>query len=252
MAKIFLSVPVMDRPELGFIQSMQSACMNSKHQVFTVFHKQDSLISRARNIHISKFLYEYTDMDYFVSLDSDIEIVNQYKTNNIFDKLVAHNLDFVGGLYPSKNPKEKICSSTPIHPEHRSPAFDSGLIEMRWLSSGCWCLSRKAAEKMEEKYRAELQYDGDGLVAGDKMMGLYIPMLIKRTEGEKTFRKYLSEDWSFCERWKNIGGEIWADTSIVLKHIGQYPYTLWDVKVVKEAKSNPPPAGYDLEFPENG
>jgi hypothetical protein len=61
------------------------------------------------------------------------------------------------------------------------------------------------------------------------------------------FRKYISEDWSCCERWKAIGGKIYADTSLALRHIGSYNYNLWELDVVKTQKPNLPPAGFDLE-----
>jgi hypothetical protein len=56
-----------------------------------------------------------------------------------------------------------------------------------------------------------------------------------------------------CERWKDIGGKIYADTGIVLKHVGEHDYTLWDVDVVRTKNStnqqstlSMPTAGFDL------
>ena len=31
---------------------------------------------------------------------------------------------------------------------------------------------------------------------------------------------YLSEDYTFCRRWRDIGGEIWLDTQGSLIHVG--------------------------------
>ena len=31
---------------------------------------------------------------------------------------------------------------------------------------------------------------------------------------------YLSEDFAFCKRWTDIGGEIWADIESSLDHVG--------------------------------
>jgi hypothetical protein len=31
---------------------------------------------------------------------------------------------------------------------------------------------------------------------------------------------YLSEDFAFCKRWTDIGGEIWADIQSSLDHVG--------------------------------
>lgn len=235
MANIFVSVPILDRPELKMIQSLYQAALSTKnHRARMYFNENDSLISRVRNVHISEFLNTYKECEYFISLDSDIEILNSYTDNNIFDKLVAHDKDFVGGLYALKQTKTKpLCSSIPLKYPRDSIPFDiplnNGLIEMRWLSSGCWCLKRSAVEKMVEAY-PELTYVGDDNVAGKPIHGLYMPCIsdITNVDG-KVFKKYLSEDWAFVERWRNIGGKVYADTSIALKHYGKISHQLWNV-----------------------
>jgi len=194
-----------------------------------------------------------------MSLDSDIEIVNAFPNNNIFTKLLSHDVDFCGGLYAIKKPGVRRSSS--ITMDGQNPDFDTGLIEMRWLSTGCWCLKRSAVEKMVLAY-PELDYDGDDNASGKKIHGLYIPMLYDLKDGDfpnikLPFRKYLSEDWSFAERWKRIGGKIYADTSIVLRHIGKTDYNMWDVNVVKTEIPNQnglpnkipqlPQPGFDLQ-----
>jgi hypothetical protein len=35
---------------------------------------------------------------------------------------------------------------------------------------------------------------------------------------------YLSEDYSFCRRWRQIGGEIWIDIASKLTHTGPYEF----------------------------
>ena len=34
----------------------------------------------------------------------------------------------------------------------------------------------------------------------------------------------LSEDWTFCRRWQALGGDIWADSRVLLNHIGHYEF----------------------------
>ena len=248
--KIFLSMPILDRPELNsFFSVYQSMLTCPKHQVRIYFNHGDSLVSRARTYAISAFINDFPDYDYFISVDSDLEIINCYPNNNIFEKLIAHDLDFVGGLYAVKKEGVRRCSS--ITMDLTEPQFDTGLIEMRWLSTGCWCLKRSAIEKMIKAY-PELTFNGDDVMANKIAYGLYLPMLYDLKEGDfpgvkPPRKKLLSEDWSWCQRWREIGGKIYADSSLVLNHIGRSSYKLWNVEVVKQDRSLPPPPGFDLE-----
>lgn len=253
MSRIFLSMPILGKPCLQSIYSMYQAILSCKeHQVRVYFNQNDSLVQRVRNCHISAFLFDFPECDFFMSLDSDIFVINAYSTNNIFSKLIAHDKDFVGGLYSLKKPGVRRCSS--ITKDGTVPQFDTGLIEMRWLSSGCHCIKRSVIEKMYERYKDELLYDGDDNFSGKKVLGIYNCMLYDLKEGDfpnvkLPFKKLLSEDWSMTQRWIDIGGQIWADTSIVLRHVGEFEYSLWDVDVIKAPqtpKSNLPSAGFDL------
>ena len=236
MAKILVSVPVLGRPSLKMMQSLYSAINSCKEHDITIYTSEnDSMISRVRNVHISTYIHDYKEYDYFVSIDSDLEIINIFESNNIFTKLVSHDVKFVGGLYALKKEGEKVCASIPMD-RNRQPEFNGELKPMLWLSSGCWCLRRDAIEKMIETY-PELTYDGDDNMVGKKIFGLYIPMLKTIHLEKKDVKKFLSEDWSFCQRWRDMGGQIFADTSIVLKHYGEKAYSLWDVEVVVRKKT---------------
>ena len=36
--------------------------------------------------------------------------------------------------------------------------------------------------------------------------------------------RYYSEDWMFCENWRDIGGKVWVDTRVLLRHTGTYVF----------------------------
>ena len=36
--------------------------------------------------------------------------------------------------------------------------------------------------------------------------------------------RYYSEDWTFCENWRDLGGEVWVDKRVLLKHTGTFTY----------------------------
>lgn len=237
--KIFLSIPILEKPEFKAIFSVYQSIMSCKgHEIRLYVNENDSLISRVRCVHMSVFLNEYPDYDYFCSIDSDIEIVNCFASNNIFNKLIDADKDFVGGLYALKQfEKPPMCSSIPLDPaiNRSNIPFNKGLIEMLWLSSGCWMVKRNVLERMVKAY-PELNYIGDDNVAGKPIHGLCIPNIFEINTPAGKFKKYLSEDWSFCRRAKDIGIKIYADTSIVLRHIGKIPYTLWNVEVKAKQK----------------
>jgi hypothetical protein len=216
-----------------------------------LFNQNDSLISRARNTHATSFLDDYPDYDYFFSIDSDIEIINCFRGDNIFDKLIDADKDFIGGLYAMKTNDDVIPASIAMG-DDEDIQFDSGTIEMKWLSSGCWCVKRGVMEAMRDAY-PELHYTGDDNMRYRTVYGLYIPFIQEidadHSHDGKPFKKYLSEDWSFCQRWKDLGGDIYADTSIALNHIGKTKFKLWNVGVqydVVDESETLPPAGHDL------
>jgi hypothetical protein len=243
MANVFISVPILDRPEFKMMHSLYQYVLTSgKHQCRIYVNENDSLISRVRNVHLSVFLNEFPECDYFCSIDSDIEIVNCFSSNNIFNKLIEADKDFIGGLYALKQHENiPLCSSVPASPDinRSSIKFNSGIIEMLWLSSGCWMIKRSALEKMVAAY-PELTYTGDDNMAGKTLHGLCIPAIFEMKDPAtgKVFKKYLSEDWAMTARWKAIGGKVYADTSIVLKHIGKIPYSLWNVEVVAKRRED--------------
>jgi hypothetical protein len=35
---------------------------------------------------------------------------------------------------------------------------------------------------------------------------------------------YLSEDYTFCQRWRAIGGRIWLDPTGMLVHVGAHDF----------------------------
>jgi hypothetical protein len=36
--------------------------------------------------------------------------------------------------------------------------------------------------------------------------------------------RYLSEDYAFCRRWRDIGGKVFVDPQCKLAHLGQHLY----------------------------
>lgn len=81
-------------------------------------------------------------------------------------------------------------------------------------------LKLSVIEKMCAAY-PELRYN-----AGDQAeYGLFLDMIDKTDTSGGPYGERLSEDLSFCRRWRAIGGEIWLDHQSSLIHAGRKEYT---------------------------
>jgi hypothetical protein len=38
--------------------------------------------------------------------------------------------------------------------------------------------------------------------------------------------RYYSEDWTFCENWRDLGGKVWVDKRVLLRHSGSYVFCM--------------------------
>ena len=92
----------------------------------------------------------------------------------------------------------------------------AGFVKVRYAGTGFLMIRRQALEKMCAQYPL-LQYKRDHSIdaaaASDKRFALFECMIAE--DGT-----YLSEDFAFCKRWTDMGGEIWADLDSKLHHVG--------------------------------
>jgi hypothetical protein len=218
-ANVMLSYPVHNQANLKSILSVLDCIAKSKYcTVKPLFMQGDSFIQRVRNNAITEFV-GHADYEYLCTIDSDIIIKNVSNDDNLFDILLNDDKDIVGGLYCLKNNK-RICTSVDIDGK-RDFEYNSGLIEMKWLASGCQFIKRKIILDMIEVYKDQ-EYYSDGEIIR-LTYGLYNPIIFKIIQKNDNSnislrKKLLSEDWSFIQRARDIGFRVFADTSILLQH----------------------------------
>ena len=198
----------------------------------------ESLVTRARNVLVAYFLN--SDYTHLLFIDSDIE----FQVEDVL-KLYAHNKDVVVGAYPKKgvnwqrvkdnvlsNPhvsvsdKEIAANGSDyavnfqfIDRDARTIAIENGAVKLHDAGTGFMMISREAILKMIKAY-PELQYNNDVNISApgleDKFYALFDTMI------DPIDRRYLSEDYTFCRRWQELGGDIWLDPSISLNHYGSF------------------------------
>jgi len=223
-ASVFISVPCMDgKPALQMTMSLDAVKVGAARAGVSVhvhWECQESFIQRARNNAAARFLDDarFRWCTHLMTWDSDIatDMRGGGVEDNLLLRLLADDKDVVGGLYACKS---KACKCSSVVEAGADAAGD--LVEMRWLSAGCMLVKRGVIMRLADEYPHE-EYDGDADMAGAVVHGIYNAFIAK--VGER--QKLLSEDWAFCERWRRVGGRLWADRRIPLAHVGACEYRL--------------------------
>jgi hypothetical protein len=211
---VFVAIPSYSRMVPQMVQSLYAAVLSGGIAPYMDYHVGDTVISRVRNSQLTRF-YLKTKCEWYFQISDDIEIVDCNLKSNIFKKLMAHNLPFIGGLYPPSMMSDKKCTSELIGEEGVGP-----LVGVKYLSGGCWLLHRSVVGTMMERY-ASLDYHApDGNKGVERQLGLFLEEVVD----EGPYRRHLSEDFAFCHRWRECGGEIWADSTVKLRHYGMWPF----------------------------
>jgi len=170
----------------------------------------ESLISRARNTLSAKFLHT-KESTHLMFIDADIG----WEPWHLLVLLNAQK-DVIGGLYPMKSLPVKWCvNGIPGQPE---PAAEDPNIEVTKTGTGFMLIKRDVFEKLNA-HPAVRNFSNDiGLPKElDSYMKTYFDTAVR--EG-----RYYSEDWTFCENWRDIGGQVFVDKRVLLKHTGTYVF----------------------------
>ena len=217
----------------GYFKSMIKTVFFLNHhkiQVDIVTIPMDGSLSRTKNTFLSAFLN--SNCTHLIFIDSGIE----FKPEDLL-RLLVSNKDLIVGAVPRKginwDKLRKFVSSNPsclnselvscgidcdfvfkFDKETKSLIPDDGLLEIEYTNSGFMCIRREAVESMILNY-PELEYhiNSDcGLLRPPlKMYSLFDSILFIDE------KKYLNEDYSFCERWTSKGGKIFIDPNISVK-----------------------------------
>ena len=133
--------------------------------------------------------------------------------------MLLFNEPIVGALYPKKVYPVEWAVSGIANPETRGP-----FLEVEGLGCGCFLIRRDAITTMIEKM-PHLVDERKHAVSNDFLKREGITRLIRAfdcIEDEEKGR--VSEDISFCRRWREVGGRVWAATHHKMIHVGPHEY----------------------------
>jgi hypothetical protein len=137
------------------------------------------------------------------------------------DRLRAHGFPLVGGVYAMRTARQLACRFLPDTAEVTLGEGGTPL-EVRYTGTGFLLTHRRVYEDIARKFDLPLCNARFGVPA----VPYFLPMVL--ADAELGFW-YLSEDWSFCERARQAGHEVWVDPSVRLWHLGTYGYGWEDV-----------------------
>lgn len=203
----------------------------------------DALIGRSRSIMCTEFL-KVEDADVMVIIDDDIVFEPAD-----FWKIVEgarETRGVYGGAYVTRSTEphitsraipgtgEQVFAQTP----NRRP------VEYQYLATGFWAVHRDVMEAMIAG-TFEDAFGGHTLplceLGADRpFYPFFSPFVTKEADGRT---HYLSEDWAFSNRARQLGFKIWVDLSIILIHMGLYPFTVRDLK---DTEPGLPSTGIDV------
>lgn len=213
--KVFIGIPIMFMVDphhflscMRLPQDMQALGLYGAIKP----HIGDSAVGRARNSLTRKFLN--SDCTHMLMIDSDLVFSAQQ-----VERIMAHPEPIVAGMYFKKQEGDP----QPVINACDNPIMqDSGLYQVKYAGTGFIRVAREVFEKMIEVYGDEIGYsldhEPDTTEYDFWQMGVY-----KYPNGRK---RWLSEDWYFCQRATDLGYKIWVDRGITLRHSGNALYPL--------------------------
>lgn len=240
-----------------FFMSMIKTCMAFKEYgiKFGVSTLSDSLISRARNQLVAKFMANKA-FTHLLFIDVDLA----FSHDDIL-KMLWHDKEIMTGAYPIKTilwdkvvenvnkgiaPELIAEKSTrfvvnPVATGNGTIKIDNGALSIYDAGTGFMLIKRSAFEKLFAAY-PELKYvDDTGALVGEERNYSYA--LFNSFVDEETGR-FLSEDYGFGRYWQKIGGEVWVDPAVELTHLGRFSYKgkmiNWLSENAKSVEDTPP------------
>ncbi len=202
------------------LQSLMHDCIKLTERgdtvrVFTEFGHADIHLLRAQIV--ARFL-EDTEATDLVFVDSDVGWPPY-----CLPRLLDHDVDMVGGCYPRRTFPQSFLFRSEEAGKLTGDA-DTGLMEVTGLGGGFLRMRRAVLEQMADHYRAELgHYDPSIMGTENKqVVRLFDPYWWTTETGE---RRVLGEDYSFCQRWLDLGGKIYMDSIFPMAHVGSHTFS---------------------------
>lgn len=194
----------------------------------------ESLIQRGRNSLVKMFLN--TDYTHLFFIDADIAFNPEEAI-----KMIHINKDILCGAYPRKYinwknvkdcasnggsiediKKESLDHVLVFENDDRAPPIDrDGCVEVVYSGTGFMLIKREVFQAL--KPHVDI-YLSDSEVVGEISVNDVVHEFFYVKKEVKT-KRFLSEDYAFCQLWRNHGGKIHVAPWVNLAHVGTHVFS---------------------------
>ena len=208
---------------------LQGACFAKGIEISVDLLGNESLVPRGRNILVARFLK--STATHLLFIDADIA----FAPDAVLDRLLPADKDVITGVYAKKaidwnavkahkNPQEPLQSAGLDYNINVAPGTNTvtdGVVRVLDSATGFMMIKRRVIEDMYKEYADTLWCKND--IQGSTGVDCYCAIFDCLIDEDS--RRYLSEDYAFCRRFQKMGGEIYADISFPLCHIGAHTFS---------------------------
>lgn len=247
--KLFVATPMYGGACNGmYARSMcdlTALCLRYGIEMRSYFLFNESLITRARNYCVDEFLRSgYTHL---LFIDSDIGFNPQDVLALLALQTDESDYDVIGGAYPKKCitwEKIKMAVDKGVADNNPNvledfvgdfvfnPVIDAGQesktiridepAEVLEIGTGFMMIRRKTFEEYFKSY-PHISYKPDHVRTaefdGSREIGMYF-----QAEIDPASKRYLSEDYLFCQNVRKMGQKVWLCPWMHLQHAGFYTF----------------------------
>lgn len=168
-------------------------------------------VVETRNAYLSMWYYNYPTYTHLLFVDSDMEF-----TPDLIQDMLVFDKPLVGCFYRRKQDKVDWVGQTLPGTQEAI----NGFLPVSAIGMGITVIQRSCIDKMTECYPElvhDVPEDGPPL---EMFSGQHLKKVFRVFDKFPMGYAQLSEDFSFCKRWREMGGEIWANIAHPIGHVG--------------------------------
>ena len=212
-------------------------CAIKKIEIIIEYMTHESLIPRARNMLVKAF-FNHKDCTHLLFIDADIrfdpydilkllefdkEIIGMPYAKKLIDWNAIQQQSQAANGNLSKELLEK-CGLSYIVRCLAGQDPNNPIYEAQEIGTGIMMIQKSVFEKMIIAYPDLYALSDDTSRFKDEDIEGRKYYLFFETMLDHSTKRYLSEDYAFCKRWRDIGGKIHIYLPVTTTHYGSYAY----------------------------